>query len=83
MAQKIIIDCDPGIDDALALTFAHGHPGLEVCGITTVAGNVGLDLTTANALRVRDFAGMAGVPVVPGSPRPLLRPAPARGAHSR
>ena len=74
MAQKIIIDCDPGIDDALALAFAHGDPGLEVCGITTVAGNVGLDLTTANALRVRDFAGMGHVPVVPGSGQPLLRP---------
>ena len=74
MAQKIIIDCDPGIDDALALAFAHGDPGLELCGITTVAGNVGLDRTTANALRVRDFTGMAGVPVVPGSARPLLRP---------
>ena len=36
--QKIIIDCDPGIDDALALLFAHGHPDLELCGITTVAG---------------------------------------------
>ena len=75
MAQKIIIDCDPGIDDALALAFAHGDPGLDVCGITTVAGNVGLDRTTANALRVRDFTGMADVPVVPGSARPLLRPA--------
>lgn len=74
MAQKIIIDCDPGIDDALALAFAHGDPGLEVCGITTVAGNVGLDKTTANALRVRDFIGMGDVPVVPGSAGPLLRP---------
>ena len=71
--QKIIIDCDPGIDDALALLFAHGHPDLELCGITTVAGNVGLDLTTANALRVRDYAGLGEVPVVAGSPRPLLR----------
>ena len=52
MAQKIIIDCDPGVDDALALAFAHGDPGLEVRGITTVAGNAGLDVTTANALRV-------------------------------
>jgi len=75
MAQKIIIDCDPGIDDALALAFAHGDPGLELCGITTVAGNVGLDRTTANALLVRDFAGLADVPVVPGCARPLLRPA--------
>ena len=71
--QKIIIDCDPGIDDALALLFAHGHPDLELCGITTVAGNVGLDLTTANALRVREYAGLGEVPVVAGSARPLLR----------
>jgi purine nucleosidase len=80
VAQKIIIDCDPGIDDALALAFAHGDPGLEVCGITTVAGNVGLDVTTANALRVRDFIGMGDVPVVPGSTRPLLRP-PLHARH--
>ena len=82
MAQKIIIDCDPGVDDALALAFAHGDPGLEVCGITTVAGNVGLDKTTGNALRVRDFVRMGSVPVVPGSPRPLLRPPlDARDVH--
>jgi len=81
-AQKIIIDCDPGIDDALALVLAHGDPGLEVCGITTVAGNVGLDRTTANALRVRDFIGMRDVPVVPGSAGPLLRPVlDARHVH--
>ena len=80
--QKIIIDCDPGIDDALALVFAHGDPGLELCGITTVAGNVGLDRTTANALRVRDFIGMREVPVVPGSAGPLLRPVlDARHVH--
>jgi purine nucleosidase len=80
--QKIIIDCDPGIDDALALLFAHGHPDLELCGITTVAGNVGLDLTTANALRVRDYVGLDAVPVVAGSPRPLLRPViDAREVH--
>src|SRR5262249_46103601 len=71
--QKIIIDCDPGIGDALALLFAHGHPDLELCGITTVAGNVGLDLTTANALRVREYAGLGEVPVVAGCARPLLR----------
>lgn len=82
VAQKIIIDCDPGVDDALALAFAHGDPGLEVCGITTVAGNVGLAKTTANALRVRDFIGMGDVPVVPGSAGPLLRPVlDARDIH--
>lgn len=72
--QKIIIDCDPGIDDALALAFAAGHPELDLRGITTVAGNVGLDKTTANALRVRDFVGMRDVPVLAGCPGPLLRP---------
>jgi purine nucleosidase len=80
--KKIIIDCDPGIDDALALVFAHGHPDLELLGITTVAGNVGLDMTTANALAVREFAGMDGVPVVAGCDRPLLRPPlNARAVH--
>ena len=73
-AQKIIIDCDPGIDDALALVFAHGHPGLTLGGITTVAGNVSLAATTENALRVRDFVGMPAVPVTAGCPGPLLRP---------
>jgi purine nucleosidase len=80
--QKIIIDCDPGIDDALALAFAYGHPELELGGITTVAGNVGLDQTTANALRVRDFVGMRDVPVTAGCPVPLQRPAlHARQVH--
>jgi purine nucleosidase len=80
--QKIIIDCDPGIDDALALVFAHGHPELQLRGITTVAGNVGLDQTTANALRVRDFVGMRDVPVTAGCPVPLQRPAMhARQVH--
>jgi len=72
--RKVLIDCDPGIDDALALVFAHGHPGLELQGITTVAGNVGLDLTTQNALRVHDYLSLPDVPVVAGSARPLLRP---------
>jgi len=74
VAQKIILDCDPGIDDALAIAFAAGCPDLELCGITTVAGNVSLDLTTSNAQRVAGFIGAAGVPVTPGSPAPLLRP---------
>ncbi len=82
MPQKIILDCDPGIDDALAIVFAWGHPDLEILGITTVAGNVSLDKTTANALRVCEFIGARDVPVVAGSPRPLLRPPlTAHGAH--
>lgn len=82
MASKIILDCDPGVDDALAIAFAHGHPGVDLVGITTVAGNVGLAKTTANALAVCEFIGAAGTPVTAGCPGPLLRPAlDARHVH--
>jgi purine nucleosidase len=75
MSTRIILDCDPGIDDALAITFAVASPEIELIGLTTVAGNVGLDRTTANALAVASFAGAAHVPVTPGCATPLLRPA--------
>jgi purine nucleosidase len=82
MATKMILDCDPGIDDALAITFAHGHPDLDLLGITTVAGNVGLAQTTANALAVCEFIGAANTPVTPGCAGPFLRPAlDAREVH--
>ncbi len=82
MSTKIILDCDPGIDDALAIAFAHGHPGLELAGITTVAGNVGLAKTTTNALAVCEFIGAAGTPVTAGCDGPLVRPAiDAREVH--
>lgn len=80
--RKIIIDCDPGIDDALALVLAHGSPDLEILGITTVGGNVELARTTDNALRLREFLGFSGVPVVAGSAGALLRPrVNAAGVH--
>ncbi len=72
--RQLILDCDPGIDDALAIAFACGHPGLALRGVTTVAGNVGVAQATTNALGVREFLGCPGVPVAAGSPRPLLRP---------
>ncbi len=82
MATRIILDCDPGIDDALAIAFAHGHPGINLVGVTTVAGNVGLAKTTANALAVCEFIGAAGTPVTAGCAGPLLRPAfDARQVH--
>ena len=82
MAIPIILDCDPGIDDALAIVFAHGHPGIDLLGITTVAGNVGLARTTANALAVCEYIGAAGIPVTPGCAGPLLRPTlDARQVH--
>ncbi|WP_030455894.1 nucleoside hydrolase [Herbidospora cretacea] len=70
--KKILIDCDPGIDDALAITLAHGCPALDLVGITTVGGNVSLEMTTLNALKLREFLGFPSVPVVAGSPGALV-----------
>ena len=79
---RVLLDCDPGIDDALAIVFGCGHPGLDLVGLTTVSGNVNLDTVTANALSVLELAGRPDVPVVPGSARPLLRPTlDAREVH--
>ena len=78
----VLLDCDPGIDDALAIVFGCGHPGLDLVGLTTVSGNVNLDTVTGNALSVLELAGRPDVPVVPGSARPLLRPTlDARDVH--
>jgi len=80
--RKLILDCDPGIDDACAIAFACGHPGVDLCAVTTVAGNVGLSQTTANALSVLEFVGSPDVPVAAGCAVPLLRPAlDARRVH--
>ncbi len=74
-AQKLIIDCDPGTDDAIALLMALApFAQVQVLGITTVAGNVSLDLTTVNARRICELAGQTQVGVYAGCPRPLLRP---------
>jgi inosine-uridine nucleoside N-ribohydrolase len=72
--RPVILDCDPGIDDAFAIVFGCGHPGIAMRGLTTVAGNVSLDLATANALSVGEFIGHPELPVAAGCPRPLLRP---------
>ena len=75
MSTTIILDCDPGIDDALAIAFAAGSAEIELAGLTTVAGNVELAKTTANALAVASFVGLGSVPVTAGCGMPLLRPA--------
>ncbi|WP_198027712.1 nucleoside hydrolase, partial [Paenibacillus forsythiae] len=62
MKRKIILDCDPGHDDAIAILVAAAHPGLELLAITTVAGNADLGKTTLNALKVCEIAGLSGVP---------------------
>jgi inosine-uridine nucleoside N-ribohydrolase len=69
----ILLDCDPGHDDAIALLLALASPEVELLGVTTVAGNQTLDKTTANAIRVLELAGRGDVPVAAGSPRPLVR----------
>ena len=74
MTLPIIIDTDPGQDDAIAILAALASPELDVLGITTVAGNVPLDLTTRNALAVCELAGRGDLGVYAGCSRPLVRP---------
>jgi len=68
----VLIDCDPGQDDALALLLALASPELEVLGVSTVAGNQTVDKTTVNALRVLELAGRTDVLVAAGAERPLV-----------
>jgi purine nucleosidase len=73
--RKIIIDTDPGQDDAFALLMALGAPdSLQVLGVTTVAGNVPLRLTQRNARQILELAGRPDIPVFAGCPRPMIRP---------
>jgi len=69
--RKIIIDTDPGQDDAVALLLALASPELEVLGVTAVAGNVPLPLTTKNARTVVELSGRADVPIYAGCEKPL------------
>ena len=73
MTTPILIDCDPGHDDAIAILLALASPEVDLLGITTVSGNQTLDKTTANAIRVLDYVGRADVPVAAGADRPLVR----------
>lgn len=74
-AHRIILDCDPGQDDAVAILLALASPEeIEVLAITTVAGNVPLALTSRNAQRIVELAGRPEVPVHAGCSRPILRP---------
>ena len=73
MPTKIILDCDPGHDDAIALLLAHGNPDVELVAVTTVAGNQTLEKVTRNALAVAEIAGIVDVPFAAGCARPLVR----------
>ncbi|HEY7077563.1 MAG TPA: nucleoside hydrolase [Solirubrobacteraceae bacterium] len=72
MPTPILIDCDPGHDDAMAILLALASPEVEVRAVTTVAGNQTLPKVTANAIRVLDLAGRHDVPVAGGADRPLI-----------
>ena len=78
---KLIFDCDPGVDDAVALFLAFASPqDLEILAITTVAGNVAADLTARNAAVIRQIAGREDVPIHAGAQSPLVR-APIEAGH--
>jgi pyrimidine-specific ribonucleoside hydrolase len=72
-ASRVIIDTDPGVDDAFALLLAMRSPELKIEAITAVAGNVPLELTLPNALRMVEIAGRTDIPVAAGAKAPLLR----------
>lgn len=74
MARKIIIDTDPGQDDAVAILLALASPELEVLGVTAVAGNVQLALTQKNARIICELAGRPDIKVFAGAERPMVRP---------
>jgi inosine-uridine nucleoside N-ribohydrolase len=79
MPTPVIIDCDPGHDDAMALMLAVASPELELVAVTTVAGNQTLDKVTANAIRVLDVAQANDIPVAAGADRGLIHTAKAAG----
>ncbi len=73
MTTKIILDCDPGHDDAVAILLAAGNPDIDLLGVTTVGGNQTLEKVTYNARQVMTIAGLADVPLYAGATRPIVR----------
>lgn len=78
MMRKIILDTDPGIDDAQAIAFAIAHPNIDLLALTTVFGNASVELTTRNALSILSIFGRPDIPVAAGASAPLqMKPFPA------
>lgn len=71
--RPVLLDCDPGHDDAMAIMLAVADPSIDLVAVTTVAGNVTLENTTRNALRVLDMVGRPDIPVAAGSSGPRVR----------
>ena len=86
MARKLVIDTDPGVDDAMAILMALASPELDVLGLTTVFGNAGTEITTQNALRLLEIGGHRDIPVARGVDAPLttayLGPVPQVHGHN-
>ena len=80
--KKIILDCDPGADDVLALLFALGCPELELLAVTVVAGNRRAELCAGNALKILEHCGRTDVPVYIGARDPLVRVLPKDDVYS-
>jgi inosine-uridine nucleoside N-ribohydrolase len=74
--KKVIIDCDPGMDDSIAIVMALKSPALDVKAITTVAGNYPVDITSMNARKVLELIGKTDVPVAKGMSKPIVRDLP-------
>ena len=72
--KRLVIDCDPGIDDAQAIMMAHRHPDVKIEAITSVCGNVGINHTTGNVLRILDLLEAESIPVFAGARTALVQP---------
>lgn len=75
--KKIILDCDPGMDDSMAIVMAVKSPELDVQAITTVNGNYPVDITSTNARKVLELLGRTEIPVARGMANPMIRKSPA------
>lgn len=74
--KKIILDCDPGMDDSAAIIMAAKSPDLKLLAVTTVSGNYPVDITSSNARKVLELLGRTDIPVARGMAHPMVRPAP-------
>jgi purine nucleosidase len=79
--RPIVLDTDPGIDDALAILYLAAAPEVEIVAVGAAPGNIPTAMAAENALRVLDLAGLVDVPVAVGAPTPLSRPAAVAQAH--
>src|SRR4051812_18411172 len=80
---RVVIDCDTGVDDTMAVFYGLLAPHIDVVGLSCVWGNIGVDLTTMNTLRLLEMVGRTEIPVAKGAKKPLVYPAwpPGVGVH--